>query len=191
MLNPKTALLFFIFNILLLIVRLYIWIIVKFSISVFPNMQSYSILGIIELTLTTAVFIGLIAVLIRYHESKAISSSLGIYFSFQTYLVVNSIMVNNGHTSFIEWNNWLLYIFITILICVFFTLLVVKSDDIKLYYRYFGILSIIGYALNRILPILYDNFGLTEVLISPVLINSLPFFASLLLFKKLASTVAT
>jgi len=184
MIIQSTAKVFITLNAFLLLLKIFIGAVFYFGLS--PDIATYSTLAVVEITLLILVNTGLLLVLIKLGESPISITVLLAYVLFQCYLVARTILQINGWIEFtspgtsIQWFSYIL------LVCLGIGLCTISNPAIRAYYRYSGILTMAAFAISRLLPVLYDEFGLKPFVLMPLVLSALPLMASLALFVSLS-----
>jgi hypothetical protein len=71
------------------------------------------------------------------------------------------------------------------------TVMFIKNKQIKPYYMWFGIFTVIAYVIPQIGPYLYDNFSIKWLMFNQSALFQIPTFVSLVLFIKVWLNIST
>jgi hypothetical protein len=142
--------------------------------------------NIIELILTTIIFVGLTGVLRKGNTIIYVILSLWIYF-------LNCLLFDIlGGLAFFYKEIYYAFPFgffkilnILILINLLVSAFVLKCRIIRRYYILFASSTIISVILLNTTGAIYDNFGFSWVLINPIILKLIPFVFPLAIFTKL------
>lgn len=140
------------------------------------------IIQVIMSLLSLLIFSGLIYLLAAFKEAWYIRLSLIVYTLSQLYYNLTSLTATQLYTG--NWFNIQIYLTYAILIWMVISLYFVKEKTVRSYYRWFGICVLLSIVLARVLPYLYENYGLMRYQINPGIIKLPSFVVSLTLFLK-------
>lgn len=141
---------------------------------------------IIMSVLSLLIYIGLIWVLSAYREKIWILIGICLYILLQVYFNLLSVL-NIYHLPLPHlFYNSTVYVNYSLLLFMLIGMVLVQNNQVKEYFRWFGLTTVIAILLVRFLPYLYDNYSMKWALINPGVLKMVPFVVSLTLFGKLS-----
>lgn len=150
----------------------------------------HSMWSILPSLFGSIILIGLCWVLVIFKEKKWILAGMMAY---TTYKIIATIVINFiGLTWTISMpilSHTLFYSFYMIDAYLVIALMFTQSKQIKNYYKWFAVFSVIALIIPKIGPYLYDNFDIKWLMFNQSALTQLTTFVSLILFVKVWLTI--